>query len=324
MTRADDKLVEQARHVDMVRLVERHGGKLEKVGREFVGPCPVCGTGQDRFSIKPSEQLFNCRVCGRGGKGPIDLEMFLSGTDFVTAVKALTGVTLSGLRAKSAEAEARDKLRQQEQVDYEAAQHKKAKKLWRGRQSAAGSLVESYLHARGYRGEIPPTIGFLPASEKYPPAMIAAFALPREIEPNRLAAPRTAQVSAVHVTALLPDGSDRLRTKDAKKIIGRPLNRPIALAAINDGLSLAVTEGIEDALSYAALGYGAWAAGSAPHFPPLALSIPDYVTTIIIEQHSDENGVGKRDTERLVQLLRERKVRPSERLVETIVRRATS
>jgi hypothetical protein len=332
-------LVEQARHVDMLRLVERYGVKLSRVGHEYVGPCPVCGTGTDRFSIKPNGRLFNCRVCARGGKGAIDLLMFLAGVDFATAVRELTG-TLSGeLRVKSPQAEARDKQLQQERVEYESAQHEKAKKLWRSRQPIAGSLVETYLHARGYHGPIPPTLGFLPASEKYPPAMVAAFALPREsigdepIEPGTLAAPRSAQVSAVHITALLPNGSDRLRGKGGKKIIGRPLNRPIVLSAISDGLSLAITEGIEDALAYTAAGYSAWAAGSGVHLVPLALSIPDYVTMLIIEQHADENGVGERETEKLVQILRERErkrlekmrkqgVRP-ERAMEIIVRRAT-
>jgi hypothetical protein len=324
-------LVEQARHVDMVRLVERYGVKLRKVGPEYVGPCPVCGTGTDRFSIKPNDKLFNCRVCARGGKGAIDLVMFLANVDFAHAVRQLISASMGELRAKSSQAEAHDKLRQQAQANYEAEQHATANKHWRRHQPSAGSLVETYLHARGYHFSIPPTIGFLPASEKYPPTMIAAFALPQEDEPGVLSKPR--DVRSVHLTALLPDGSDRLRVNGAKKIIGRPLNQPIALSAISDGLSLAITEGIEDALAYTAVGYSAWAAGSASHLASLALSIPDYVTTLIIEQHADENGVGERETKKLVQILRERErkrleqmrkqgVRP-ERAMEIIVRRAT-
>jgi putative DNA primase/helicase len=322
-------LVEQARCVDMVGLVERHGVKLREVGPEYVGPCPVCGTGDDRFSIRPVAELFNCRVCARGGKGAIDLQMFLTGDDdFVTSVKQLTGTDIpSELRTNTAEAKARDKLRQQEDVAYEVAQHRKATWLWSQRRPPQGTIVETYLHARGYHFPIPPTIGFLPASGDYAPAMIAAFALPQEYEPGALGKP--CDVRSVHLTPLLPDGSDRLRTKDAKKIIGRPLGRPIAVSAIGDGSSLAISEGIEDALAYAAAGYGSWAAGSAPHLPPLALTIPDYVTTLIIEQHADENGVGERETKKLVQALREREcerrkqkrklgVRP-ERAMEIIV-----
>jgi CHC2 zinc finger len=298
-------LVEQARHVDMVWLVERYGVKLRKVGRfayEYVGPCPVCGTGTDRFSIKPNGRLFNCRVCARGGKGAIDLLMFLADVDFATAVRELTG-TLSGeLRVKSPQAEARDKQRQQEQADYEAAQHAKARKLWRGHKPAAGSLVETYLHARGYHFPIPLTIGFLPASEKYPPTMISAFALPNLDRPGVLGPPR--DVQSVHLTALLPDGSDRVRAEGAKRIIGRPLARPLVMSVIADDNILCISEGVESALAFAAARYGSWAAGSAPHLPALAQTIPEHIDTVVIEQHDDEAGI--RNTKRLIERLHER------------------
>jgi hypothetical protein len=50
--------------------------------------------GEDRFSIHPAKGLFNCRICGLGGKGSIDLEMFVTGAEFVDAVKALTGLPI--------------------------------------------------------------------------------------------------------------------------------------------------------------------------------------------------------------------------------------
>jgi hypothetical protein len=49
---------------------------------------------------------------------------------------------------------------------------------------------------------------------------------------------------------------------------------PIVVAPLNDLLSLAITEGIEDALSvYEASGLGVWAAGSAPHMAKLAAAV---------------------------------------------------
>src|SRR5262249_24435811 len=88
-------LVEQARASDMLRLAAAHGARLTRYGHsgEFVGACPVCGTGRDRFAINPKKGFFNCRVCGKGGHGPIDLEIFLGGCDFVEAVKRLTNTT---------------------------------------------------------------------------------------------------------------------------------------------------------------------------------------------------------------------------------------
>jgi len=92
MTRAFDRdLIEQARAVDMVALAKRHGAKLERRGVEFVGPCPVCGCGDNRFAVNPKKALWLCRVCDKGGHGAIDLEVFLTGCGFVEAVARLTG-----------------------------------------------------------------------------------------------------------------------------------------------------------------------------------------------------------------------------------------
>src|SRR5262249_51618492 len=279
---------------------------------EFVGACPVCGTGHDRFAIRPAKQLFICRVCGVGGCGPIDLEMFLGDCDFVEAVKRLTNTeSLSGKRPTKVETRQRERDRKREAAAEEANQHAKAAWLWAQRQPAAGSTVERYLQARGYIGEIPPTIGYLPARGEHPHAMIAAFALPNEVEPDVLGAPLS--VRSVHLTKLLADGSDRIREDKGKIIVGRPLGLPIAVSCIGDGLSLVITEGIEDALTYRAGGWAAWAAGSAPFIPALAEYVADYVTTVIIEQHIDPDQQGQRAAARLQALLRERPVRPAER-----------
>jgi CHC2 zinc finger len=313
MSRDDwQALVAKARAVDMFDVLRAHGaGELRKQRLEHVGPCPVCGTGNDRFAIKLKDELFNCRCCGRGGKGAIDLEMFLTGCDFVTAVKSLTGViSLSGQRSPAAQAAAAQEKHKAEAAKSDAEQHAKARWLWSRRQPASGTLVERYLAGRGYSGAIPPTIGFVPASGDYAPAMIAAYAVPIEGEPGELVAPRG--VDSVHITSLLPDGSDRVRTgKGDKRTIGRTLGRPIVVSAIGDGLSLVITEGIEDALAYAAVGYAAWAAGSAPFFAALADSIPDCITTVIIERHPD--ATAERGVARLAERLRERPVRPPQR-----------
>src|SRR5262249_49389114 len=60
-----------------------------------------------------------------------------------------------------------------------------------------------------------------------------------------------------------------------KIMVASPAGTPIAVAAMNDSLwGLAITEGIEDALSiHHATGLGAWAAGSAPHMSKLATAI---------------------------------------------------
>jgi hypothetical protein len=317
-------LVDRARTCDMLSLAIAHGAKLSRYGHsgEFVGACPVCGTGQDRFSINSKKKLFNCRVCGKGGHGPVDLEMFLGGCDFVEAVKRLTNTeSLSGKRLPTTKNPEAAQRHERERERDEGEQHETASWLWAQRQPVTGSPVERYLRARRYDGAIPPTIGYLPARGEYPHAMIAAFALPNEVEPNVLGAPLV--VRSVHLTKLLPDGSDRIREKQGKIIIARPLGLPIAVSCIGDGLSLVITEGIEDALAYRAAGFAAWAAGSAPFIPAFAEHIADYVTTVIIEQHIDADGQAQRAAARLQELLRERPIREGERPLEIIIREAS-
>jgi hypothetical protein len=119
--------------------------------------------------------------------------------------------------------------------------------------------------------------------------MIAAYALADEPAPGILAAPRN--VSAVHLTLLKPDGSGKADTKPAKLTVGSPGNLPITLAPANDLLGLAITEGIEDALSaHQATGLGVWAAGSAGRLSALAAVIPHYIESDTIYAHPDKAG----------------------------------
>jgi hypothetical protein len=320
-------LVEQARAYDMLKLAGQHGAKLNRYGHtgEYVGGCPICNAGRDRFSINPKKGVFNCRVCGKGGRGPVDLEIFLGSCEFVEAVKRLTNTnSLKGKRLPTAHNPEAAAAHERERERDEAEQHEVAAWLWAQSQPAAGSPVERYLReCRKYFGVNPPTLAYLPARDIHPHAMISAFALPNEIEPGELGAPL--KVRSVHLTKLRPDGSDRIREKQGKIIIGRPLGLPVAVSSINDGLSLVITEGIEDALAYyGEADLGAWAAGSAPFLPALVEHIPDYVTTIIIEQHVDDDQKAQRAVARLRALLTERPVREGERPIEIIVREATT
>lgn len=62
--------------------------------------------------------------------------------------------------------------------DRPAAERDKAQWLWRHRQPIASTIAEAYLReARGYGGSIQPTLGFLPARNGHPPALIAAFGM---------------------------------------------------------------------------------------------------------------------------------------------------
>ena len=45
---------------------------LVQKGKEYVGPCPVCKDGEDRFHVKEGANgpVFGCRHCMDGGNDP--------------------------------------------------------------------------------------------------------------------------------------------------------------------------------------------------------------------------------------------------------------
>jgi hypothetical protein len=177
------------------------------------------------------------------------------------------------------------------EAEHELVRRLKALGLWRRGRPVPNTLVERYLRlARGYRASIPGTVRFLPASQRFAPAMIAAIGIANEIEPGILSI--TDQASrGVHITSLLSDGSAKAGTDRDKIMIGKSIGSPIVLAPPNDGLGLAIAEGIEDALSvHEATGLGAWAAGSASRMPGLAQVVPGYIDSVTIVADPDDTG----------------------------------
>jgi hypothetical protein len=245
----------------------------------FDGPCPLCAPLHNNrrkkvlrvWADRPGFFGFACARCGERG--------------WVCDRNVTARPSPERLAEIRVEAEARTDA---DVVDNSA----KAKWLWGRRQSVQGTAAETYLReARGYRGPIQASLGFLPPSKGYPPALIAAFGLATEPEPGRLAF-NDADLRGLHLIKLTRDGRDRLRSNDAKISVGRgSLGSPIVLAAANDLLGLAITEGLEDALSvHQATGLGCWAAGSAGRMPALADAVPSYVEVVTIAAHYDLAG----------------------------------
>jgi hypothetical protein len=164
----------------------------------------------------------------------------------------------------------------------------KAKAIW-NRSQAPGALVESYLRDhRHYHGPIPKTIRSLPAYRDFAPAMITPYGLAIE------------DVRAVHLSSLNPDGS-----RIDKITIGKGAQgHPIALFP-PDGRDLAITEGIENALSvHEAKGWSVWAAGCSRRLPHLAETVPADVGQVRIIGDDDHDG--RRDATKLAHRLRSR------------------
>lgn len=164
-----------------------------------------------------------------------------------------------------------------------------ARRLWQRSQPITGTLAERYLREnRHIEGELPPTLRFLPANGKHPPAMIAAFGLTNEPEPGVL---RIETLRGVHLTKLRPDGLDKADAEPNKIMLGRGHTLPIVLAPVNDIGGLAITEGIEEALAVReAWGLGAWAAGSASRLPDLAEHVLTYVECVTVLIDPDPAG----------------------------------
>jgi hypothetical protein len=184
------------------------------------------------------------------------------------------------------------------------SQREKALWFWQQSASARGTVVERYLrYRRIVLPDVPATIRYLPARPpKYiHPAMIAPFAIADEPDPSRLAIAQGA-VKGIHLTFLRADGAGKAGTGLDKIMMGSSAGTPIVIAPMGDGLGLAITEGIEDALSvHAATGLGAWAAGSAGCMPALADAVPSYTEIVTIVADGDE--VGQRNAHLLADCL---------------------
>jgi hypothetical protein len=250
----------------------------------FDVPCPLCGSYKrtTRGQRKPvlrvwrSEEGFASFHCARCGESGYAHDRKHAPTDREKLAKA------------RAEADARARTLKAERL-------KKARWLWSQRRPIAGSIAEGYLRdARGYSGQLPTTLAFLPARGRYSPSMIAAFGLANETEPGVIAI-RDDAVVGVHLTRLRPDGSGKAVFEDpdepSKIMVGFSMGSPIVLAPPNDLLGLAVTEGIEDGLSvYESASLGVWAAGAATRMPALANSVPHYIEVVTVVADDDADG----------------------------------
>jgi hypothetical protein len=278
-------LIKRARAVPLEHEIERRGIKLRgRIERE--GPCPVCA-GVDRFSINTKKGVWNCRGCRKGGD-VIALVQFIDGSSFGEALETLAlGERRTSVGKPRGIAEC-----QQGADDYERCQRDKARRLWRASQAPTRTPVEFYLrHERGITRPLPSTLYFLPPLKPdHHPAMLVPYGLPQEPEPGL---PEIAgdSISAVQLTLLKPDGSGKAEVSPNKITIGSPAGMPMVLAPPNDLMGLAITEGVEDALTaHQTTGLGAWASGGWPFMPKLAAVVPDYIETVTIYAHADENG----------------------------------
>jgi putative DNA primase/helicase len=274
--------IERARAVPIEDEVARRGIKLRRVGTEHTGPCPICG-GTDRFGINVRKAIWNCRQCGVGGD-VIRFVQHLDGCDFAAAIATLAGDTARVIPQAKGVPTRRDDRHDEQRVSS-------ASWLWsQSKTITEGTPPWLYLRKRGFTALIPATLGYLPARDPHPAAMIAAFGMSDEPEPGSVAAPKT--VTGVHLTRLTVEGEKAPNADGKAKIMcGTCKGAPITISPPNDLLGMAVTEGIEDGLSvYQATRLGVWAAGAAGFMPALAPLVANYIETVTIYAHNDKAG----------------------------------
>jgi hypothetical protein len=248
-------------------------------------PCPICGPERRSpinrrrkvlrvWRLEPGFATYHCARCGARGHVRDDYSR-------PQIDRAEFERRLAAARAEAAERE----------CSSAAERLSKALWLWKSRKPIVGSIAETYLRqARGYRGTIPATLGYLAPRGDHGPAMIAAFGMAYEPEPRLLEIADIA-VRGVHITRLASDGSTKAGTDRDKIMLGSSIGYPIVLAPANDLLGLAIAEGIEDALSvHDDIQFGAWAAGAASRLPALADVVPRYIEAVTIAVDADDDG----------------------------------
>jgi len=247
--------------------------------------CPICGPERRSpinrrrkvlrvWRLESSFATYHCARCGARGHVRDDYSKpQIDRTEFERRLAAARAEAVERERSSAAE------------------RLSKALWLWKGRKPIAGSIAETYLRqARGYHGTIPATLGYLAPRGQHGPAMIAAFGVAYEPEPGLLEIADIA-VRGIHITRLAADGLGKAGTERDKITLGSSIGYPIVLAPANDLLGLAITEGIEDALSvHDDIRFGVWAAGSASRLPALADVVPRYIEAVTIAVDDDADG----------------------------------
>jgi phage/plasmid primase-like uncharacterized protein len=117
-----------------------------------------------------------------------------------------------------------------------------ARAMWERAQAAEGTVVETYLRARGYFGAIPISLRYVrgkhPSDEGFYPVMLAAAV--QQGKPN---------IVGVHRTFLREDGSGKAQLNPEKMSLGDVRGACVPLAPAAVGSKVAVSEGIETGLS---------------------------------------------------------------------------
>lgn len=272
---AVEEWIDRARSVDVMEVATQMGARLKRSGSEWVGPCPRCN-GVDRFAVKPSEQVFNCRGSDAGGDG-IALVMHVQDVPFMAACEIINDEPPPRRESQARPVDPEIvRERQEERKDQELARAAaetvkqernadRAARIFGECLPLAGTQAEAYLKRRGIFAQ-PDMVGdirFHPGLDYRgfadrdaddevvlgkPPCMVAAI---RNV---------AGEIIGIHRTYLDPREPAKLKPpgdggrNKAKKVFGSVMGGAIRLGPIQR--SMAAGEGIETTLSWYQLGVG--------------------------------------------------------------------
>ena len=235
---------------------------LRKAGREWTGLCPFHHQRHDgSFMVNDDKGIYHCFACGADGDA-VGYVMARKGWRFGEAVRALeseAGIDFTDTVQSAAFDRARER-RAKEAEDEAAKRRRDARNLWLTSDDGAGSPAQQYLEGRGIDfarlGRWPRAIRYradcingMEGGRRMPAMMTAVHAL-------------DGTFLAVHRTFLECRAGrwTKAGIEKPKMVLGdfRGGAMPIwkgarrePLARVPGGLAVALSEGIEDALSVA-------------------------------------------------------------------------
>lgn len=158
-----DPRIFDAKQITVSDLIDRLGiARLNRVGNELRGPCPLCG-GTKRFDINATSAAFLCRTCGIKGGDQIALAQQVLNLTFPDALTWLCGDAPASLDPEEvdrrrARAKAADEKQRAETERYRQKAIADARAIWGKTRPARLGVVGAYLKARGLTPDLLPDI----------------------------------------------------------------------------------------------------------------------------------------------------------------------
>ena len=246
MSRFDPAELDEIRaRIALPELIASLGVELKKKGREYLGLCPFHNERTPSFTVVPG-QFWHCFGCGAHGDA-ISFLMRIKGIEFAAAVETLAD--RSGLKLGRMTEAQKAQTAERARLEAEAARRERAqatadaREIWATCHPAGGTLVQTYLEARGIEiaalGGVPPTLRYHPALRlakgDHRPAMVAAVQDP------------AGAIAAVHRTFLSADGAGKADVERPKRMFGPVWQGAVRLTA--RAAHMLIAEGIETSLS---------------------------------------------------------------------------